>query len=105
MNNAIPALSEQDRAVLSQKAKRYAAILALRLAVRPYQAYDLYLAGLNALPRILERYKPGDTMGFFHAIELPLRNAVVRASVELMGAPEPPLPDTLSRLITTGHLL
>lgn len=45
-------------------------------------------------------------MGFLHAIDLPLRNAIVRASVELVHTPpRTDLPDTLRRVLETGHLL
>jgi len=100
------ALSASDRALLSQQARRFAGSLALRLAHRPWQAFDVYLAGLNAIPGILERYIPGDTMGFLHAIDLPLRNAMVSAAVALSHAPAPNgLPDTLRRFLQTGHIL
>lgn len=99
-------LSDSDRVLLSHQARRYAASLAKRHAHRPEHAYDVYLAGLNAIPGILERYRPGDTMGFLHAIDLPLRNAIVRAAVELLHTPpRTDLPDTLRRVIQTGHLL
>jgi len=81
-------------------------VLAKRLAHRPGHAYDVYLAGLNAIPRILEHYVSGDTMGFLHAIDLPLRNAIVRAAVELAHTPIPhELPGTLRHVIETGHLM
>ena len=102
----IATLSDSDRVLLSQRARHFAAVLAKRHARCPGHAYDLYLAGLNALPDILARYRPGDTMGFLHAIDLPLRNAIVRASVELMHTPvRTELPDTLRRVVETGHLL
>ena len=105
-NHTFSTLSDSDRVILSERARRFAACLALRHARRPGTAYDLYLAGLNAIPGILNRYVPGDTMGFLHAIDLPLRNAIVRAAVALTHTPVPTeLPPTLRRVIETGHLL
>ena len=99
-------LSDSDRVLLSDQARRYAAILAKRLAHRAGHTYDVYLAGLNAIPAILARYVPGDTMGFRHALDLPLRNAIVRAAVELTHTPvRTDLPPTLRRVVETGHLL
>ncbi|MBP3453071.1 MAG: hypothetical protein J6M20_05090 [Clostridia bacterium] len=99
-------LSDSDRVLLSQQARRHAAHLARRLAAYPGHAYDIYLAGLNAIPGIMARYVPGDTMGFYHAIDWPLRNAMVSASVELLHTPEcTELPSTLRRVMETGHLL
>lgn len=99
-------LSDSDRVSLSHQARRFAAALAQRYARHPALAYDLYLLALNALPQILARYKPGDTMGFLHAIDLPLRNTIVRAAVELTHTPiHTDLPDTLRRVINSGHLL
>ncbi len=99
-------LSDSDRVLLSKQARRYASVLAKRLAHRPGHAYDVYLAGLNAIPAIMARYVPGDTMGFYHAIDLPLRNAIVRAAVGLSHTPPcTELPPTLRRVISTGHLM
>lgn len=99
-------LSDSDRVILSQQARRHAAHLARRLAHRPGHAYDVYLAGLNAIPGILDRYVPGDTTGFYHAIDWPLRTAIVRAAVELLHTPEcSELPSTLRRVMETGHLM
>lgn len=99
-------LSDSDRVLLSEQARRHAAHLARRLAHRPGHAYDVYLAGLNVIPAILARYVPGDTMGFYHAIDWPLRNAMVSAAVELVHTPEcSELPPTLRRVVETGHLL
>ncbi|MBP3637105.1 MAG: hypothetical protein J6K13_06085 [Clostridia bacterium] len=99
-------LSDSDRVLLSEQARRHAAHLARRLAHRTGHAYDIYLAGLNVIPGILARYVPGDPMGFYHAIDWPLRNAMVSASVELLHTPEcSELPPTLRRVVETGHLL
>ena len=99
-------LSDSDRVLLSQQARRHVAHLARRLAHLPGHAYDVYLAGLNAIPGIMDHYVPGDTMGFYHAIDWPLRTAIVRAAVELLHTPEcTELPPTLRRFMETGHLL
>ena len=106
MHHDFSTLSDSDRVLLSEQARRHAAHLARRLAHRPGHAYDIYLAGLNVIPGILARYVPGDPMGFYHAIDWPLRNAMVSASVELLHTPEcSELPPTLRRVIDTGHLL
>lgn len=106
MNQHTFTLSDSDRVLLSQQARRFAASLAKRHVLYPEHAYDVYLAGLNAIPGIIAKYKPGDPMGFYHAIDWPLRTAIVRAAMELSRAPaRNELPDTLRRVMETGHLM
>lgn len=79
--------------------------MAKRYSRRPAIAYDLYLAGLLALPQIIAA-DPQHSMGFAHAISWPLRQAITRAAAELYRTPShPDLPETLRRVIDTGHLL
>ena len=103
-------LSAEDRVSLSYEEKwrigrRLAASMALRWASGSPLAYDLYLAGLMALPGIIAA-DPQHSMGFAHAISWPLRQAITRAAVEMCHTPpRTDLPPTLRRVIDTGHLL
>lgn len=101
-------LSATDRVSLSpeekwDKGRRLAASMAKRYGKAI--AYDLYLAGILALPEIIAAdYQ--HSMGFVHAISWPMRQVITRAAVELAHAhPRTELPDTLRRVIETGHLM
>lgn len=109
-NQTHSALSVPDRVSLSpaekwHKGRRLAASLARRYTADPEFAYDLYLAGLLALPDIIAA-NPRHSMGFVHAIAWPMRQVITRAAAELHTYQHQltGLPETLRRVIETGHL-
>ena len=82
-----------------------AASMAMRYSIRPDITYDIYLVCLLALPKIMAA-EPYHRLGFAHALSWPLRQTATRAAVELRNAPpQSSLPETLRRVIETGHLM